>query len=256
MGALSPSYARRVSGDATSNGGNGPAERLSLRGLFAKALETHRDEWGEIAVAALVAIVPAAAAQGVLRALAERAGDDAVVVQVALTAASVGVGALAYFFVCGVVAQIALERRGLGHRPSLREVGRTLPYGSLLAVDAMVSIGTAIGLVLLIVPGAVFGTWFALAPALIETRHLRAIEAMRRSRELVRRAFWHTLALLLIALGVVALLALALNLLVAELIDARAEVEHAIAALIAGISIKPFAAVVTVELAIELDEGE
>lgn len=245
-----------MSGDATSDGGNAPAKRLHLRALFAKAIRTHREEWGEIAVAALVAIVPAAAIQGVLRALAERAdGGDAVVAQVALTAASVGVGALAYFFVCGVVAQISLERRGLGRRPSLRELARTLPYGSLLAVDAIVAIGTAVGLVLLIVPGVVFGTWFALAAPLIETRHMRAREAMRRSRELVRRAFWQTLVLLLIALGAVALLALALNLLVAELIDARAEVEHAIAALLAGIAIKPFAAVVTVELAIELDEG-
>lgn len=256
MAALSPSYARRVHGDATSDGGNGPGAQRRLRTLFAKAVETQREEWGAIAVAALVALVPAAAVQGVLQALVERADGDAFVVQVVLTAASVGVGALAYFFVCGVVAQIALERRGLGRRASLRELAGSLPYGSLLAVDLIVSIGTVIGLVLLIVPGVVFGTWFALAPALIETRHMRALEAMRRSRELVRHAFWHTLALLLIALGVVALLALGLKLLVAELIDARAEVEHGISALLAGIAIKPFAAVVTVELAIELDESE
>lgn len=250
-----PPYARTVAGAADTSAAEVRGSVRGLGRLFARALATHRDEWVEIATAAAISLIPAAALQGILRSAAESLGDERVVAQVALTVAWVGAGAVGYFFLSGVIAQIVVERRGGAVHPRLADIARSLPYGQLLLADLVISAGTAAGLELLIVPGIVFAALFALAPVLIETRHLRAAAAMRRSRELVRGAFWETLVLLVAAFGLVALLALPLDALIAEVLSGPAELEHGIAALLAGIAIKPFAAIALVELAIELDES-
>ena len=47
-----------------------------------------------------------------------------------------------------------------------------------------------VGLVLLVLPGLILLTWFALVGPVIEIEHRRVGEAFRRSRALVRRHFW------------------------------------------------------------------
>ena len=97
------------------------------------------------------------------------------------------------------------------------------------------------------------GTWFALAPALVETRHLGPRAALARSRELTRGHFALVLALAAMPLALVPVLTLALEHLGAALLDAPRAAEWGLASLIASLLVKPFAAVATVECAIELD---
>jgi hypothetical protein len=81
--------------------------------------------------------------------------------------------------------------------PSLRAVVRRLSYRRLIAVDILFALGTAIGLLLLIVPGIVFFAWFALAGPLVELQGATVRRAFVRSRQLVRGSFWTVLQVLL-----------------------------------------------------------
>ena len=99
-----------------------------------------------------------------------------------LTVEAVAAGVLGYFFLSGVVAQIAIARRRGRRRPGFREIAGTLPWLNLIVVDLIVSAGTAIGLQLLVIPGLVFATWYGLAAVLVETRDLTPRPALTRSR--------------------------------------------------------------------------
>jgi hypothetical protein len=80
--------------------------------------------------------------------------------------------------------------------PPLREVARRLSYGRLIAVDILLSLIVAIGLVLLIVPGVVFFGWFALAGPIVELEGRGVRAAFARSRQLVRGSLWTVLLVL------------------------------------------------------------
>jgi hypothetical protein len=110
-----------------------------------------------------------------------------------------------------------------------------------------------IGLDLLIVPGVVFGTWFALAPIVVETEHVGVRAAFRRSRELVHGNFWEVLTVLFLTLALVAALHWPLEEIVGGLAGGLSEeVSTGIAYLLAGILVKPVGAVITIELTLEL----
>jgi hypothetical protein len=111
-----------------------------------------------------------------------------------LAAASLG-----EVFFAGVVMSAVTESMEGRPRPRLRTLARTLPFGGLIVVDILFSLGLAFGLVLLIVPGLVFFTRYVLAAPLLEVEHGGVRRAFRRSRSLARG---HALALLLLLGGV------------------------------------------------------
>jgi hypothetical protein len=80
--------------------------------------------------------------------------------------------------------------------PSLSYVARHLSYGRLIAVDILLSLGVALGLLLLIVPGVVFFGWFALAGPIVELEGRGVRAAFARSRQLVRGSLWTVLLVL------------------------------------------------------------
>jgi hypothetical protein len=92
-------------------------------------------------------------------------------------------------FYSGAVA-IALARGEESKPPPYRTIAKELSYGRLIAVDLIVAGGAALGLLLLVVPGLVFLTWFALAGPIIELEGVRVRDALKRSRRLVRGHFW------------------------------------------------------------------
>ena len=95
----------------------------------------------------------------------------------------------------GIIAAVALHWRAGVARPDLRQIARRIPYLTLIAADAAIAVGTAVGLALLIVPGIMFITYTFIAPPLIEVRHLGLRAAMRESVRLVRGNFWRVLGL-------------------------------------------------------------
>jgi hypothetical protein len=95
----------------------------------------------------------------------------------------------------GVIGEAALEVK-LGHeRPSLARIARHLPCGGMILVNLLYVTGTVVGLLLLVVPGVVFFTWYAPAIALIALERDTVRATFKRSRELVLGSFWRVLLL-------------------------------------------------------------
>lgn len=109
--------------------------------------------------------------------------------------AQAGTSLLGEVFYSGAVA-LLIGRTDPGAPFSLRDLARSLAYGRLIAVDLLFGILVAIGIVLLIVPGVVAFTWFALTGPLVELEGLGVREAFARSRRLVRGHFLTVLAAL------------------------------------------------------------
>lgn len=115
----------------------------------------------------------------------------AVVVQVATSS-------LGEVFYAGVVMSAVSESMEGHRRPPVKKLLRTIPYGGLIVVDILFSLGFAVGLVLLVVPGLIFFARYVLAAPLLELEHSGVRAAFKRSRELARG---HKLGLLLLLGG-------------------------------------------------------
>lgn len=101
----------------------------------------------------------------------------------------------------GIVAAFVIDwRRGRKDTP-IRETLKRIPYGRLIAIDLILVIGTAFGLVLFVVPGVLVFTYLLIAPAVIEIEHVTVRESVRRSIELVRGRFWRVLAFAVVVFG-------------------------------------------------------
>jgi hypothetical protein len=112
--------------------------------------------------------------------------------------AQVATSSLGEVFYAGVVMSAVSESMEGHRRPPIKRLLRTLPYGGLIVVDILFSLGLAFGLVLLVVPGLIFFARYVLAAPLLELEHAGLRAAFRRSRELARG---HKLGLLLLLGG-------------------------------------------------------
>ena len=92
----------------------------------------------------------------------------------------------------------------------IRDVLRSLPWGSLILADLLVVLIVLVGLVALIIPGLIALTLLSVAGPVIELEHRRALAGLRRAAHLVRPHFWRVAAFatlpLLVANGVVGIL--------------------------------------------------
>jgi hypothetical protein len=160
--------------------------------------------------------------------------------------------ALGDVFYSGFVAAVVLARTGHMQHP-LREILVKLPYVRLLLADLVVSIATAVGLALFVVPGVVFFVWYSLTAPVIKIEDRGVFAAMRRSRRLIRGSFWTVLLLL-------GGLYIASNALTSVAQDRASGaighpfLSHWVAALAIGVIVEPVVAVATVVVALELIE--
>lgn len=100
-------------------------------------------------------------------------------------------------FLCKLVgeAEHAREAGSDPERTTIVVVLRTLPWISLVVADILVAVLTIAGLLLLVIPGLLAFTLFALVAPAIEIERRRPLSGLRRSAHLVRQRFW-TVALL------------------------------------------------------------
>lgn len=171
-----------------------------------------------------------------------------------LAVAAVAIAGLGYYFLKGVLAHIVVSHRAGEAAPGLMAIAPRLPYATMIACDLMLSAGFAIGIELLVIPGLLFGTYYGLAPIVVEVERRGPIDSMRRSRELVRGNFWAVAAILLVTLGAVALLSLPLKALAAAIFPGGSgdPFEEGLGLLLAGILVKPIGAVASIELTLDL----
>ena len=124
-------------------------------------------------------------------------------------------------FLCRLVS--STEHRGTEHGSTehektehaadgsrIRDVMRSLPWGSLILADLLATLIIVVGLVALIIPGLIAITLLAVVGPVIELEHRSALAGLRRSVHLARPHFWRVAAFatlpLLLANGIVAFL--------------------------------------------------
>jgi len=181
---------------------------VTARGFYVRTARTYWRHAGYLLILGIAVFVPL----GLIDALANRFAElDLSDLEQLSDLAAVGlvIGLLAQaitsllgeVFYAGAVA-LALAG-GVEAKPSsLTSVARRLAYWRLIAVDIVFVTATAVGLLLLIVPGIIVFTWFALAGPVVELEGAGVRAAFRRSRRLVRGHFWTVLLVLLpITLG-------------------------------------------------------
>jgi hypothetical protein len=108
--------------------------------------------------------------------------------------------------------------RETGHRETghdtdgtrIRDVLRSLPWGSLILADLLAALIIVAGLLALIIPGLIAITLLAVVGPVIEIEHRHAVAGLRRAAHLVRPQFWRVAAFgtlpLVLANGIVAVL--------------------------------------------------
>ena len=154
-----------------------------------------RARWPVLMLAAVVIFVPVGLLEAIDHELEEALTDpDGLelgdLIEIVAAAFVLGAGVLlGDVLYAGVVAAVVIAVR-TQHEGSLRELLKGLPVLRLIAVDLLLGLVVVIGFLLLIVPGIVFITWFALVAPVVKVEHPPIRAAFRRSRELVRGHFW------------------------------------------------------------------
>jgi len=154
-----------------------------------------RARWPVLMLAAVVIFVPVGLLEAIDHELEEALTDpDGLelgdLIEIVAAAFVLGAGVLlGDVLYAGVVAAVVIAVR-TQHEGSLRELLEGLPVLRLIAVDLLLGLVVVIGFLLLIVPGIVFITWFALVAPVVKVEHPPIRAAFRRSRELVRGHFW------------------------------------------------------------------
>jgi Uncharacterised protein family (UPF0259) len=165
--------------------------RLSLSGVAHDVAASYRAHWRFLIAAALIVLLPQALVDGVLGELnlegLHSARDVAVLVAIPIT---LSVNLFGQAFYAGLTAAAVVEWRAHHPLPTIRALLESIPIRRLILLDLVITLGSAIGLALLIVPGLLFLCWFSIAPALVKFEHRGVWGSMRRSRELVRGNFW------------------------------------------------------------------
>jgi hypothetical protein len=176
-------------------------QRLTIRGVARDVTAVYRSHWLFLIVAAMIVLLPQALADGFADSLQiegiHSARDVAVLAAVPLTAT---VNLFGQAFYAGVAAAAVVEWRA--HQPLPRTIAliRSLPLGRLVLLDLVITFGTALGLLLFVIPALLVLAYFSLAPVMVKFEHLGVWDSMRRSAELVRGHFW---SVLLIVVGTI-----------------------------------------------------
>jgi hypothetical protein len=171
-------------------------DQLSPVVIARDVLQVYRRHWIYLVGTAVVILLPQALADAFLDGLqvegVRSARDVAVLLAAPLTVVVNLMGQAVY---AGFAAAAVINWAAGLPMPPLRRLVEVLPVRRLIAVDVILTLGAAIGLVLLVLPGLVFLAWFGLAPAIVKFEHRRVWDSLGRSATLVRGHFWRVLAI-------------------------------------------------------------
>lgn len=171
-----------------------PGERpdqLPILGTLAEALRLYRRHWKLLIPLGLVVLLPQAILDSAFAGFEiehlESFGDYLKLLTIPFTMVLSLAGEA---LLAGMITALVMQWR-LGHRlPGLLIFFSSLAWLRLIAVDLLIAVGAAVGVILLIVPGLLFLAYFSIAPAVIEIEDRRIGDALRRSAKLVRGRVW------------------------------------------------------------------
>jgi len=222
---------------------------LTFRSIARDSLRVYRRHWNFLIPVAAIILIPQALTDAFLdgrEVEGIHSARDVVILAAAPLTACVSLMGEAVF--AGVTAAAVVEVLAGRPVPGPVALWRALPIGRLIAVDVILTVGFALGFGLLVIPGLVFLTYFAIAPAILKLEHTGIQEALGRSARLVRPHFWSVLRIVVgvIIAGELAMQAIAApfhGLAVVTIVDLAGEA-----------LVNPFPALVTVMVAIRLLE--
>jgi hypothetical protein len=171
---------------------------LPIRGTLAEALRLYRRHWTLLVPLGFAVLLPQAIIGSALGGLEiehlESFGDYLKLVAISFT---VVLSLAGEALLAGVITALVLQWR-LGHPlPGLLVFISTLAWLRLIAVDLLLAVGAAIGVILLIVPGLLFLAYFSITPAVVEIEDRGIRDAFRRSALLVRGRVWPVFVLVI-----------------------------------------------------------
>jgi hypothetical protein len=153
----------------------------------------YRARWRQLLVAGFVVFAPLAlvelidewAQHPLLEAELDEVDPGTIAVAALAGSAHAFLALVGEVFYTGVVAAAVIGLRA-GEHHSLRHLVAILPWRRLIAIDLILSVGVALGLLLLIVPGLLVIGWYGLAPPIAKVEGQKVLDSLRRSRQLVR----------------------------------------------------------------------
>jgi hypothetical protein len=217
--------------------------RLDTARIFENLVAVYRLQFTLLAPAALLVFAPVAALNAVIK------PEEVEQVFIMLV-----VNLLASYLLQGMAVEAVRDLQD-GRRdftiPGL--FGSVVPVlGSLILAGLVVTIATGLGLALLIVPGLILLTiWAVVAPVIVIER-LPALHALGRSRELVRGYGWPVFSVI----AVVFLMQLIATQLLAIVLDGvDATIGAVVAVLVQGALVAPVSAIAATLIYLELNAG-
>jgi hypothetical protein len=172
-----------------------PRHSLSVGAVARDVASAYRAHWFFLITAAVVVLLPQALADALLDHLnlegIHSAHDIVILAAAPLT---VIVNLFGQAFYAGLAAAAVIEWRANRPLPGIVALLRSVPLGRLVLLDIVLTVGTAISFVLLVIPGLIFMAFFSISPALVKFEHQSVWGSMRRSRDLVRGNFWRVMA--------------------------------------------------------------
>jgi hypothetical protein len=175
--------------------------RLRPAAILAAAARAGYRDWRPVLAAAIPVSLLSAGAEMLTDHYIDPA-DAALSLTAALSAT--GVSLAGTVLLSGLVCRlISAAERGKAAM-TIPQMARSLPWGRLIAADLLVSLAVLAGLVLLVIPGLVMLTLFAVVGPVIEIEHHKVFAAMRRSVRLTRAHPWTTLLVATVPLALTA----------------------------------------------------
>jgi hypothetical protein len=218
-------------------------ERLDIGGVLRRVFEYYRDQFGLLIPAALIIFLPIDVVNGVIR----NSGGNLFLVLLAIALSLVGT-----FWFVGMVVEAVRDiqdgRRDFDLGSLFRSVAPVLV--PLIVAGVVAGFAIAIGFLLIVVPGLILLTiWAVVAPVIVVERS-EPFPAFGRSRELVRGHGWQVFGVLLV-LFLIKLLAQGILQSIANAVSSTV-VGYAIALLLSDVLVSPLSALGAAVLYFEL----
>jgi Uncharacterised protein family (UPF0259) len=167
-----------------------PGAHLSIRRTLVEAASLYARHWRLLVPLAVIVLLPQAViATYVGEIEIEHVNSLGDVLKLVAIPGTLLVNLGGEALLAGVITALVREWRAGHALPAARAFLVSLPWVPLIVMDFLLSVGTALGFLLLVLPGLVFLTYFAIGPAVIEIEQRGVSDALRRSATLVRGRF-------------------------------------------------------------------
>lgn len=166
-----------------------PKRKLAVGAVLTEVLQTYRTHAGPLLSLAAIVFLP-------LTLLTEIIGRESVGAGMGVSLALSGSAAFLY---CAVTAPLALNPRPNAGEVSIGELWSAASpnFAALVLAGAVYTAATTLGVLLLIVPGLILITIWAVAAPIIRFENAGALAALSRSQGLVKGHGWQTFAVVI-----------------------------------------------------------